>query len=212
MVPFSSFARVAWVTGPTQVVGFNGYPAVRLTGEPAPATPGRRARRDGAPHGHAAGRIRLRVGRPVASGEARGLAGGLPARVVDPVRVPVPRGPLRELDDSPRGDAGGAARHCRLGGSGLPAGPAPTTSTSRSGFITIIGLSAKNAILIIEFANDLRAQGNPLVEATLEAAELRFRPILMTSLAFILGVVPLVIASGASAMSQQALGTGVLAA
>ena len=78
------------------------------------------------------------------------------------------------------------------------------------GLITIIGLSAKNAILIIEFAKDLRALGKPLVEATLEAAELRFRPILMTSLAFILGVVPLVIASGASAMSQQALGTGVL--
>ena len=56
----------------------------------------------------------------------------------------------------------------------------------------------------------LRAQGKPLIEATIEAAYLRFRPILMTSLAFILGVVPLVIASGASAKSQQALGTGVL--
>jgi len=78
------------------------------------------------------------------------------------------------------------------------------------GLITIIGLSAKNAILIIEFAKDLRAQGKPLIAATLEAAELRFRPIVMTSLAFILGVVPLVIASGASAKSQQALGTGVL--
>jgi multidrug efflux pump len=78
------------------------------------------------------------------------------------------------------------------------------------GLITIIGLSAKNAILIIEFAKDLRAQGTPLVEATVEAARLRLRPILMTSLAFILGVVPLVIASGASAKSQQTLGTGVL--
>lgn len=78
------------------------------------------------------------------------------------------------------------------------------------GIVTIIGLSAKNAILIIEFAKDLRAQGTPLVEATITAAELRFRPIVMTSLAFILGVMPLVIASGASAASQQALGTGVL--
>jgi multidrug efflux pump len=78
------------------------------------------------------------------------------------------------------------------------------------GLITIIGLSAKNAILIIEFAKDLRAKGKPLIEATVEAAHLRFRPILMTSLAFILGVVPLVIASGASAKSQQALGTGVM--
>ena len=77
------------------------------------------------------------------------------------------------------------------------------------GLITIIGLSAKNAILIIEFARDLRAQGLTLVAATIEAARLRFRPIVMTSLAFILGVVPLMIASGASAKSQQALGTGV---
>jgi multidrug efflux pump len=78
------------------------------------------------------------------------------------------------------------------------------------GLITIIGLSAKNAILIIEFAKDLLKQGKPLVEATIEAANLRFRPIVMTSLAFTLGVVPLVVASGASAKSQQALGTVVL--
>jgi multidrug efflux pump len=78
------------------------------------------------------------------------------------------------------------------------------------GLITIIGLSAKNAILIIEFAKELRGQSRPLVEATVEAAQLRLRPILMTSLAFILGVVPLVIATGASAKSQHALGMGVL--
>ncbi len=78
------------------------------------------------------------------------------------------------------------------------------------GLITIIGLSAKNAILIIEFAKDLRAEGKPLLEATIEACKLRFRPILMTSLAFTLGVVPLAIATGASAASQNAIGTGVL--
>lgn len=78
------------------------------------------------------------------------------------------------------------------------------------GLITIIGLSAKNAILIIEFAKDLRAQGMPLMQATIEAAKLRFRPILMTSLAFTLGVLPLVIASGASAASQNAIGTAVM--
>ena len=78
------------------------------------------------------------------------------------------------------------------------------------GLITIIGLSAKNAILIIEFAKESRARGKPLVDATVEAAQSRLRPILMTSLAFILGVVPLVIATGASAKSQHALGTGVL--
>ena len=69
--------------------------------------------------------------------------------------------------------------------------------------ITVIGLSAKNAILIVEFAKDLHAQGKSALEAALEAGHLRFRPILMTSLAFILGVVPLYIASGASAASQR---------
>ena len=78
------------------------------------------------------------------------------------------------------------------------------------GLITIIGLSAKNAILIIEFAKDLQPQGKALLEAALEAAHLRFRPILMTSLAFILGVLPLAIATGAGSASQRAIGTGVM--
>lgn len=78
------------------------------------------------------------------------------------------------------------------------------------GLITIIGLSAKNAILIIEFAKDLQAAGKSVYEAALEAAHLRFRPILMTSLAFTLGVLPLFFSSGASSASQQAIGTGVI--
>jgi multidrug efflux pump len=78
------------------------------------------------------------------------------------------------------------------------------------GLITIIGLAAKDAILIIEFAKDLRAQGKPLIEATVEACALRFRPILMTGLAFVCGVLPMVIASGAGGKSQQALGTSVM--
>ena len=75
--------------------------------------------------------------------------------------------------------------------------------------ITIIGLSAKNAILIVEFAKALREEGMGLVEATVAAAKLRLRPILMTSLAFTCGVIPLVIASGASSETQKAIGTGV---
>nr|HMN57806.1 efflux RND transporter permease subunit [Ottowia sp.] len=77
------------------------------------------------------------------------------------------------------------------------------------GLITVIGLSAKNAILIVEFAKDLQAEGMSVVQASLAAARLRFRPILMTSLAFILGVVPLYVATGASSGSQREIGTGV---
>ena len=77
------------------------------------------------------------------------------------------------------------------------------------GLITIIGLSAKNAILIVEFAKTLRQEGMSLVEATIAAAKLRLRPILMTSLAFTCGVIPLVIATGASSETQKAIGTGV---
>ncbi|END8272558.1 efflux RND transporter permease subunit, partial [Escherichia coli] len=77
------------------------------------------------------------------------------------------------------------------------------------GLITLIGLSAKNAILIIEFARQLRAQGKTLSEATITASKQRLRPILMTSLAFALGVVPLMLASGASDKTQHAIGTGV---
>ncbi|WP_315707966.1 efflux RND transporter permease subunit [Brenneria uluponensis] len=77
------------------------------------------------------------------------------------------------------------------------------------GLITVIGLSAKNAILIVEFAKQLREQGKGLVESAVLAARLRLRPILMTSLAFGLGVVPLMVAMGASAETQHAIGTGV---
>ncbi|WP_175497026.1 efflux RND transporter permease subunit, partial [Vibrio cholerae] len=78
------------------------------------------------------------------------------------------------------------------------------------GMVTVIGLAAKNAILIVEFAKDQYARGMGLYESAVEAARLRFRPILMTSLAFILGVVPLAMATGAGAASQRAVGLGVL--
>jgi multidrug efflux pump len=78
------------------------------------------------------------------------------------------------------------------------------------GLIAIIGLSAKNAILIIEFARELQEQGKELIEATLEACRLRFRPILMTSIAFMFGVLPLAISTGAGANSRHAIGTGVI--
>ncbi|MGY6253532.1 efflux RND transporter permease subunit [Paraburkholderia caledonica] len=78
------------------------------------------------------------------------------------------------------------------------------------GLLATIGLSTKNAILIVEFAKDLQAQGRNLIEATIEAARLRLRPILMTSLAFVFGVLPLVISTGAGSASRHAIGTGVM--
>jgi multidrug efflux pump len=77
------------------------------------------------------------------------------------------------------------------------------------GLLTTIGLSTKNAILIIEYAKDLQASGMSLIQATLEAVHLRLRPILMTSLAFVLGVMPLALSRGAGSASQHAIGTGV---
>ena len=79
------------------------------------------------------------------------------------------------------------------------------------GMIAVVGLAAKNAILIVEFANELRGHGMPLREAAVEAARERLRPILMTSFAFILGVLPLMLATGAGAMSRHSIGTGVFA-
>lgn len=77
------------------------------------------------------------------------------------------------------------------------------------GLITLIGLAAKNAILIVEFASQKLEEGLPIMEAALEAARLRFRPIVMTSMAFVLGIVPLVIATGAGAAARRSMGTGV---
>ena len=77
------------------------------------------------------------------------------------------------------------------------------------GLLTIVGLATKNAILIIEYAKDLQAEGKGLIEAVLEAVHLRPRPILMTSFAFILGVMPLALSVGAGSASRNAIGTGV---
>ena len=81
---------------------------------------------------------------------------------------------------------------------------------SQIGLVMLIGLAAKNAILIVEFANEELAKGKPLVDAALEGARLRLRPILMTSFAFILGSVPLWTASGAGSVARQIMGTTVI--
>lgn len=78
------------------------------------------------------------------------------------------------------------------------------------GLLTLVGLSAKNAILIVEFAVEQHREGKSFLDAAIEASRLRFRPIIMTSFAFILGCIPLAIATGASANSRQSIGTGVI--
>jgi len=80
---------------------------------------------------------------------------------------------------------------------------------SQIGFVMLIGLSAKNAILIVEFARRRRGEGSDVVDAAMEAGRLRLRPILMTAFAFILGVVPLMVATGAGGASRQSIGTTV---
>src|SRR5262249_28484689 len=79
------------------------------------------------------------------------------------------------------------------------------------GFVVLVGLAAKNAILIVEFARDRQLEGVSLFDAAVEAARVRLRPIIMTSCAFVLGVLPLVIAQGAGAEMRRALGTAVFA-
>lgn len=85
-----------------------------------------------------------------------------------------------------------------------------SAGTTESPRITVIGLTATSAVLIIEVAKEFVARGQPIHEAALEACELRFRPIVMTSFAFILGVVQFAIATGANMNSRRAIGTGVL--
>jgi HAE1 family hydrophobic/amphiphilic exporter-1 len=85
----------------------------------------------------------------------------------------------------------------------------PSDLYTQIGLVLMIALAAKNAILIVEFARELKAEGMSIVDAAVEATRRRFRPILMTSIAFILGVVPLLTATGAGAASQQSLGTVV---
>ena len=91
----------------------------------------------------------------------------------------------------------------------LNLGVASINIYTQIGLITLIGLAAKNAILIVEFASQKMEEGMPIVDAALEAARLRFRPIVMTSMAFVLGIIPLVFATGAGAAARQSMGTGV---
>ena len=210
LVPFSSFATVEWAKGPTQIVGFNYYPAIRISGEARPgftsgdAIAEMERLADQLPRGFGYDWTGQSLQEKL-SGSQAPIILALSALVVFLVLAALYESwtiPLSVLLTVPLGIAG-----------------AVVAATTRSlpndvyftvGLITIIGLAAKDAILIVEFAKDLRKEGKTLREATMEACHLRFRPILMTGLAFCSGVLPMVIASGAGGKSQQALGTGVM--
>ncbi|MFN5702096.1 MAG: efflux RND transporter permease subunit [Betaproteobacteria bacterium] len=209
-VPLAAFASTRWVTGAMQAVRYNGYPAMRMAGEPA----------KGVSTGEAIAEMeRLAAQLPKGIGyEWTGLAreeklSGATAYLLFFFSLLAVFLCLAALYESwsiplavilvvPLGVLGTVAATLMRG--------LENDVFFKVGMITIIGLSAKNAVLIIEFAKDLHAQGKDLVASVLEAAHLRLRPIIMTSLAFILGVLPLVLASGAGSAGQRSIGTGVM--
>ena len=209
-VPFSAFASTHWITGAMQTVRYNGYPASRISGDAAP--------------GYSTGAALEEMEKLAAqlpkgfgyewTGQSREekLAGSqavvLYAFAV--LAVFLCLAALYESWTIPLA----VILVVPLGVLGVVLATLLRSYANdvyfQVGLITIIGLSAKNAILIIEFAKDLQEQGKGVIESALEAAHLRFRPIIMTSMAFMLGVMPLVLASGASSASQRAIGTGVI--
>jgi multidrug efflux pump len=210
LVPFSAFAAVEWSKGPTQIAGFNFYPSVRVSGE---ARPGYTSGDAIAEMERLAGMLPRGFGyewtgqslQEKLSGSQAPFLLALSALVVFLCLAALYESwtiPLAVLLTVPLGICGAVLAATLRG--------LPNDVYFTVGLITIIGLAAKDAILIIEFAKDLRAQGKPLIEATMEACALRFRPILMTGLAFVCGVLPMVIASGAGGASQQALGSSVM--
>ena len=210
MVPFSSFASSHWTIGPVQLVRYNGYPAMKISGD---AAPGRSTGEAMAEMERLAAQLPAGLGYEWTAGSLEEKTSGTQAPALFALSLIAVFLVLAALYEStsiplavllvvPLGILG-ALLGATLRGM-------PNDVYFKVGLIAIIGLSAKNAILIIEFAKDLQAQGKSVIDATLEAVHLRFRPILMTSMAFILGVLPLVIASGAGSASQRAIGTGVM--
>ena len=220
-VPLSTIATAKWENGMEQSVRFNGYPSMKLEGVAA--------------SGYSTGQAMAEVKRLVdeleggyslewggqSREEAKGssqtyLVYGLAILAVFLVLAALYESwsiPLSVILVVPLGFLGVVLGITGRNGFLALFGVPPQYLDDiyfRVGLITVIGLSAKNAILIIEFAKDLQEQGMDAVKSALQAAHLRFRPIIMTSFAFILGVVPLFFASGASSASQRAIGTSVL--
>ena len=125
------------------------------------------------------------------------------------VRLSGPGGALRKLDHAARGHSGGADVPALLRWRRAGSRRRDVNIFVQIGLVVLVGLACKNAILVVEFAKQLHQGGKSGLEATVEASRLRLRPILMTSFAFILGVVPLVLATGAGAEMRRSLGTAV---
>ncbi|MDY0882790.1 efflux RND transporter permease subunit [Dongia soli] len=210
MVPFSAFAQVKWNYGSPRLERYNGLPAVEILGQPAPGRSSGEAMK-------AVEEIAAKLP-PGIGYEWTGLSyqerlSGSQAPALYAISLLVVFLCLAALYESwsipfavmlvvPLGVLGA------LGAASLRG--LSNDVYFQVGLLTTIGLSAKNAILIVEFAKELQEQGKGLIESTLEAVRMRLRPILMTSLAFILGVLPLAISSGAGSGSQNAIGTGVM--
>jgi multidrug efflux pump len=211
MVPFSAFTTVRWTSGPQQLERYNGFPSVTLSGQAAPGQSSGAAL-------HEMERIAHDVlppgmgfewtGTAFEEREAGGQVGvllGLSLVVVFLLLAALYESwsvPLAVLMIVPLGLVGAVVFTMVRGMS--------ADIYFNVGLVTIIGLAAKNAILIVQFAIDEESHGMATLAATRQAAEQRLRPILMTSLTFIIGMLPLVIASGAGAASRQAVGTGVM--
>jgi len=209
-VPFSAFAATRWVTGPMQTVRYNGYPSMRISGS---AAPGFSTGAAIAEMEQLAAQLPQGFGFEWTGQSREEKLAGAQAIILYAFAILAVFLCLAALYESwtiplsvilvvPLGVLGVLLATLLRGYS--------NDVYFQVGLITIIGLSAKNAILIIEFAKDLQAQGKGVVEAALAAAHLRFRPIIMTSMAFTLGVLPLALASGAGSASQRAIGTGVI--
>jgi len=210
MVPLSSFAIAQWQKGSPQVVGYNGYPTIRIAGAPAPGNSTGAAITE---MERLASELPAGIGyewtgqalEEIKSGSQAPFLFGLSILFVFLLLAGLYESwsiPLAVMLVVPLGIIGSVLA--------VMVRDMPNDIYFKVGLIAIIGLSAKNAILIVEFAKDYYAEGRSLLDSAVQAARVRFRPIIMTSLAFTLGVVPLAIATGPSAASQNAIGTGVL--
>lgn len=210
MIPLAEIATAKWIVGNPKLDRYNGLPSMKISGNPAP---GRSTGEALAAMEEVAAKLPPGFGFEWSGTSYEERLSGSQAPFLFAVSLIVVFLCLAALYESwsipfavmlvvPLGIFGAVLAVTLRG--------LPNDVYFKVGLIAIIGLSAKNAILIIEFARELQEQGKDLIEATLEACRLRFRPILMTSIAFMFGVLPLAVSTGAGANSRHAIGTGVI--